>query len=344
MKQWDDGILDTAEQKLKLPGTLYLESTNRCNLRCKGCILYRGSWEPERDISLNEVVTITDQLPELERIFLHGIGEPLLNNALPEIIGHLKGRGDVYVLFNSNGILLSGRRQHDLIRAGLDELRISLDAASPQGYQKIRNSDKFEQVAENLRSFVLLQKQQRVTHPKLSLWFLATKDNIPELPDFVKLAAGTGIGEAYLQRLVYFQDDDGYGLARGSMTLQDSNDGSSALIEQSQELAAKLGIQFKASGLSQPSESLRGEAAAELPWSRCYRPSTLMYITANGNVLPCCISPFSSVDYASIIMGNVFKDSLEDIWSGAGYRNFRKQHQTETPPICCRGCGVQWSL
>ncbi len=335
--------MQTANQNLKLPQILYLESTNRCNLRCKGCILYRGSWEPARDISLKELVMITDQLPELKQIFLHGIGEPLLNKELSEIIRHLKGR-NVYVLFNSNGILLGRQRQYDLIQAGLDELRVSLDAASPQGYKKIRNSDYFEQIVKNLRSFVLLQKQQRATHPKLSLWFLGTKDNISELPGFVKLAAEIGIGEVYLQRLVYFQDDIGYGVARETKTLQGAADGSSALIQESQDMAVRLGIQFNASGLSGAVESLRGEPGAKLPWSKCYRPLTLMYITANGNVLPCCISPFSSVDYASIILGNVFKDALAEIWSGYRFRNFRKQHQTETPPKCCRGCGVQWSL
>jgi radical SAM protein with 4Fe4S-binding SPASM domain len=328
---------------LRLPRILYLESTNRCNLRCKGCILYRGSWEPDRDLSLKEVIMIADQLPEIEQIFLHGIGEPLLNKELLAIIGYLKGR-DGYVLFNSNGILLNDRWQHGFIQAGLDELRISLDAASAQGYQKIRNSDKFDQIIENLRSLKELQKQQGVAHPKLSLWFLGTRDNISELPDFVKLAADIGIEEVYLQRLVYFQDEKGYGLARESMTLQDSTEGFSALIEQSQEVAAKLGLQFKASGLSRPNESLQGQAADSLPWTRCYRPSTLMYITANGNVLPCCISPFSTVDYASIVLGNVFKDALAEIWSGCSYSNFRKQHQTETPPKCCRGCGVYWSL
>jgi radical SAM protein with 4Fe4S-binding SPASM domain len=286
---------------------------------------------------------ITDQLPELEQVFLHGIGEPLLNKELFAIVKHLKNR-DVNVLFNSNGILLNDQRQHDLIQAGLDELRISLDAASAQGYQKIRNSDKFEQIIDNLKSFRLLQKQQRVSHPKLSLWFLGTRENISELPDFIKLAAEIGIEEVYLQRLVYFQDDTGYGFAKDSITLQDSTDGSSLLVEQSQELAAKLGVQFNASGLSQPCASLHGQPAAGLPWAKCYRPSTLMYITANGNVLPCCISPFSTVDYASIILGNVFKDPLAEIWSGSRYRNFRKQHQTETPPKCCRGCGVYWSL
>jgi radical SAM protein with 4Fe4S-binding SPASM domain len=335
--------MPTDNRNMNLPKTLYLESTNRCNLRCKGCVLHIGGREPSRDLSLADVIMIADQLPELEKVFLHGIGEPLLNQELLEIIRYLKGRG-AYVLFNSNATLLGGRMQCDLIDSGLDELRISLDAASAEGYRHIRGSEKFGNVLENLRSFVLHQRQRRATHPKLSLWFLGTRDNISELPAFVQLAAEIGIVEVYLQRLVYFQDGGGHGLARESTSLQDSNDRTSVLIELSQELAVRLGIQFNASGLSQPGISLHGQPAAGLPWTRCYRPSTLMYITANGNVLPCCIAPFATVDYASIILGNVFNESLEDIWCGAGYRNFRKQHQSPSPPQCCRGCGVRWSL
>lgn len=330
-------------QNLKLPKTLYIETTNRCNLRCKGCILYRGGWESDRDISLAELKKITDQLPDLEQVYLHGIGEPLLNRELTEIIKHLKGR-QVYVLFNSNGILLNPQRQHDLIDAGLDELRISLDAASAEGYKKIRDSNKFGQIVENLKSFLLLQKQQQKALPKLSLWFLGTRENITELPEFIKLAAEIGVEEANLQRLVYFQDDGGYGVARAAQTLQKSNDGAAEIIRASQELAVKRGIRFIASGQTEPIESLQGEAETRRPWSRCYRPWTLMYITANGNVLPCCISPFSTVDYASIILGNVYDTSLEEIWTGAEYLSFRKEHQTAAPPKCCRGCGVQWSL
>ena len=335
--------MSKGKRNLELPKTLYIETTNRCNLRCKGCILYRGSWEPERDISLAELIRITDQLPELEQVYLHGIGEPLLNKDLPDIIRHLKRR-KVYVLFNSNGILLNQQRQQDLVAAGLDELRISLDAASSSGYKKIRNSNAFEGVVDNLKSFLLFQKQQQVAYPKLSLWFLGTRENIAELPRFVRLAAQIGIAEVYLQRLVYFQDDEGYGLARAAKTLQDSSDGSSEFIQESQKTAAKLGIQFNASGQSDPTESLQGEAESMLPWSKCYRPLRRMYITASGNVLPCCISPFSTVDYASINLGNVFENTLEEIWRGSKYENFRKQHQTKTPPKCCRGCGVQWSL
>ncbi|MGB5745422.1 MAG: radical SAM protein [Desulfobacterales bacterium] len=331
------------EQYLKLPKVLYIETTNRCNLRCKGCILYRGNWEPERDISLAELIRITDQLPELERVYLHGIGEPLLNNELADIIRHLKRR-KVYVLFNSNGILLNQQRQQELIDTELDELRISLDAASSQGYEIIRNSNKFAHIIKNLKSFRLLQKQLQMASPKLSLWFLGTRDNISELPGFIALAAEIGIEEVYLQRLVYFQDNEGYGIARATKTLQDSTDGSSNLINESREISAKLHIQFNASGLAGPLESLQGKAETSKPWSRCYRPLTLMYVTANGNVLPCCISPFATVDFDSIILGNVFENSLEEIWRGTRYANFRQQHQTAAPPKSCRGCGVQWSL
>ena len=94
-----------AEQGLRLPKILYIETTNRCNLRCKGCLLYRGSWEPDRDMTLPDLIMITDQLPALERATLHGVGEPLLNTELCRMIAHLKKR-NVFVLFNSNGILL----------------------------------------------------------------------------------------------------------------------------------------------------------------------------------------------------------------------------------------------
>jgi radical SAM protein with 4Fe4S-binding SPASM domain len=331
------------EHGLRLPKVVYIETTNRCNLRCKGCILYRGNWEPDRDMSLQDLVMITDQLPELERATLHGVGEPLLNKALCRMIVHLKKR-KVFVLFNSNGILLDKKRWNAVIDSGLDELRISLDAASPEGYEIIRNSNQFHRVVQNLRAFLKLQKKRRADTPRVSMWFLGTKENIAELPGLLRLAAEIGIEEIHLQRLVYFQDHEGYGVARREKTLRGSNDEVLELIHDSRLLAAQSGIRFNASGLSSPIESVQADSAAKLPWRKCYRPQTLMYITANGNVLPCCISPFATIDYSSIILGNAFQSALEEIWKGSKYTYFREQLQTETPPKCCRGCGVLWSL
>ena len=331
------------DTNLKLPRNLYIEVTNRCNLKCRACLLYRGSWESARDVTLDELVRITEQLPQLERIALHGIGEPLLNVALPDMIRHLKNR-DAFVFFNSNGILLDENRQHELINAGLDELRISLDAANHQDYKAMRNSDRFEQIISNLRSFIKRMRRLQVNRPALSLWYLGTLENINALPDFVRLAAKIGVNQVYLQRLVYFHDDDGYGLATSNNTLMTSDGRVRQRVEQGQHLAKQLGVQFNASGLTSPLESVRSETRSNHPWKGCFRPTSLMYITANGNVLPCCISPFATSDYASIILGNVFETPLKEIWRGSKYRAFRKSHQTANPPKSCRGCGNLWSL
>lgn len=332
-----------AQKQLHLPKTIYLETTNRCNLRCKGCIQYRGSWEEERDMTLKDVAMITDQVPKLERAVLHGIGEPLLNKALPEMIRYLKKR-QVFVLFNSNGLLLNKQWEDELIHAGVDELRISIDSSSSEGYRTIRNSEAYDRLLDNLRHFAATLAQCRADRPKLSLWFLGTRENINELPGLVKIAADIGVQEVYLQRLVYFQDDTGYGVARQENTLMKSEEITTGLIVKSQNLAARLGVSFKASGSSTPFASLQGQTSTSPLWQSCYRPETLTYITANGNVLPCCISPFATIDYNSIVFGNVFDSPLAEIWHGDKYQNFRQQRQTDSPPVCCQGCGLFWSL
>jgi MoaA/NifB/PqqE/SkfB family radical SAM enzyme len=327
----------------RLPVELYLESTNRCNLRCRGCIHYKGHWEPGRDISFDEMRRICDQLPDLQRVVLHGIGEPLLNRQLPAMIAHLKARG-VTVLINTNGILLDAHWRRALMDSGLDGLRVSLDAASPQGYQRIRGSDEFDCVVGNLKALKAMQAESRQSQPAVSIWFLGTTDNIAELPQCIRLAADIGVAEVYLQRLVYFHDHAGFGVAVAHKTLQETEPRLMDLIQESQQLADRLGVRFNASGLCQPAQSLKAEAAEKKPWRNCFRYQHLMYITAWGNVLPCCIAPFATADYASLIMGNVFETSLDEIWTGGHYTQFRKAHRSAQPPQCCRGCGVLWSL
>jgi radical SAM protein with 4Fe4S-binding SPASM domain len=328
---------------IDLPKCLYLEVTNRCNLRCRTCIIYRGGWEVERDISLEELVIISEQLPDLERAVLHGIGEPLLNRDLTEMISHLKNK-NVTVLFNTNGILLNEKQQEKLIDSQVDEIRISLDAASSNGYKSVRDSDKFDLIVRNLRTMTRRLASRNLSRPKLSLWFLGNRDNIADLPKFIQLASDIGVGEVYLQRLVYFLDDEGYGLARSEKTLTNPETEAHQLIEKSEEMARHLGVTFGASGLTDPVHSLPGTSPVQSPWKKCFRPREVIYITAQGNVLPCCISPFSTVDYSSIVLGNIFDQSLKGIWFGERYQNFRKRHQTSTPPKCCQGCGIRWSL
>ena len=76
-------------EPLPLPRELYIESTTRCNEFCDQCPRTHLGREADRDISLAEVRSIVEQFPVLDRAVLHGLGEPLLNRELPEIVAYL---------------------------------------------------------------------------------------------------------------------------------------------------------------------------------------------------------------------------------------------------------------
>jgi MoaA/NifB/PqqE/SkfB family radical SAM enzyme len=322
-----------------LPRSLYLETTSRCNSLCETCILTFGGREPQKDLTWAEFRRVIDQFPVLDRVLLHGIGEPLLNRDLPRMIRHVKDRGAT-VLFNSNAITLGARLGQALIDAGLDELRVSLDATTPATYARVRGVDAFAKVVANLEEFADQKRAAHAVHPKVSLWFTALRDNIEEIPGLIPLARQTGAGSIHLQRLVY----NGLGLATAEQSLFGRLRAREATLLREVEAAAQTAeIAFDASGAAPPEVSLT-PTHADRPWSACRRPWSLVYVTVQGNVLPCCIAPFVTQHYDGIILGNLYRQTLEEVWWGPGYLEFRSGIQTEVPPEPCRGCGVHWSL
>ena len=321
------------------PVCLYLETTNRCNLLCTTCPRTYEELEPPADMSWELFTRIVDQLPNIERAVLHGVGEPMLVKNLPKMVRYLKERG-TYVLFNTNGTVLNDRNGRALIEAGLDELRISLDAATAKSYRAIRGKDYFGRIIRNVRAFRNLQEREGRDRPRVSAWLTGLKETIAELPAFVKVAAEIGVREVYLQRLVFFEDD-AIGHARPDQALYERmNSEEAACLAEATRLARAHGMTFSASGAaSEPGMSLKRQHGAAddalesgSPWSMCRRPWTVMYFTANGRALPCCIAPFSQRGYENYTLGDATQQTLREIWNGAAYQAFRGGASCPTAP------------
>lgn len=330
-------------ERLKLPHAIYLESTNRCNLGCQTCVRTFQTNESERDLDLQTQTHVLEQLPEIERVVLHGIGEPLLNRDLDQLIRDAKGRG-AHVVFNSNGTLLTKRKARGLIDSGLDEYRLSLDAATPETYEKVRGADMFYTILENVRQLQMVKRDLGVSHPTVSVWITGMQENIGELPSLIKLAVDLQCDEVNLQRLVYF----GEGLAVEAQNVFSAFEERLAqVISEASALCKASGIAFRASGNIEGDSYAMHQlesSQAERPWSKCMRPWSLTYVTANGNVLPCCISPWVAEEYDDIVLGNVHNASMEEIWNGERYNTFRARLGSDNPPPSCKNCGVAWSL
>lgn len=331
------------------PHNLFIEVTNHCNLLCETCPRTFNTYEEPMTLAWDKFLTIVEQFPDMERVVLHGIGEPLLNKDLPRIIGHLKARG-VYVLFNTNATLLNVEWASKLIAARLDELRVSIDGADPKTYALIRGAPLLHKVIANLKHFVEMQKELGTTTPRVSLWMTGVKENIGELPDVVRLAAHIGVPEVYLQRMTYYAGEpDAPGMMKDKHRIFNTLDERiDALIAESEALGRELGVTLRAAGATTPAHSVHGEGAlpaqSHRPWTACMRPWTTAYITANGNVLPCCISPFATSDYASLQLGNIFEQPFDDLWNAERYQSWRARLLSDQPPTACAGCGVFWSL
>jgi MoaA/NifB/PqqE/SkfB family radical SAM enzyme len=325
------------------PVCLYLEITNRCNLLCTTCPRTYEELEPPADMSWELFTSVVDQLPGLQRAVLHGVGEPMLVKKLPAMVRYLKERG-TYVLFNTNGTILNEKSARALIDAGLDELRVSVDAANARSYKVIRGRNYFARILRNVRSFRELQEREGHERPRISIWLTGLRETIVELPAFVELAANIGVLEVHLQRLVFFAEN-AIGMARPDQALYDRlSVEEGAYIEAAEAKARRLGITFTASGaVSEPGMSLKREHDSS-PWSLCRRPWTVMYITANGRALPCCIAPFAQRGYENYTLGDATQADLREIWNNIPYQTFRQALLSDKPPVACANCGLRWSL
>jgi MoaA/NifB/PqqE/SkfB family radical SAM enzyme len=329
------------------PRVVFIEVTNRCNLLCETCPHTYFQREPLKSLSLKQFISIAEQFPHMQRALLHGIGEPLLNRELPEIIRYLKSRA-VEVIINSNGTLLTPTWQKALIESGLDQYRCSIDGATNETYARIRGANLLPKLKKGLEGLVKTKGSLGTALPQVSIWCVATQENLLELPELLRLAAGLGVKEVYVQRMVYFAEDPQrqYGMARAELAVF-GRDGEAEdrILEECTELSRELGIRFLASGARDPIHSIAAARPADFaPWQACMRPWTTAYITANGNCLPCCISPFATHDYGSLILGNLFERPFEEVWNAPPYQEFRTHLLSDRPHTACASCGVYWSL
>ena len=136
----------------------YLEITNICNLNCLFC--------PKTDrekayLTIEEFNTLTDKLrDEINFLYFHLMGEPLLHPRLTEFIAIAREKGFVPII-TTNGTLLS--KAHNLTETGLHKIQISLH--SQEGNAK----ENLEEYIRDVMDFSLLAAKNGII-VVLRLW------------------------------------------------------------------------------------------------------------------------------------------------------------------------------
>lgn len=170
-----------------LPVKMDYELVSRCNFRCKMCLMSTiENGKRAEDTSFEDFKQSLDEMYGLVEIKLQGIGEPLLNPRIFDMIA-LASERDIWTRITCNGSLLHVNDNYKkLIDANPGEVQISIDGSTKDVYEGIRIGSDFNKVINN--ATLLNQYANSKNLLKTRCWTLVQKSNVHQLEDIVLLA------------------------------------------------------------------------------------------------------------------------------------------------------------
>jgi len=300
------------------PISVDVEPTINCNLNCPFCHNKELS-RSKRSLTLADFQKIINDFPSAVRVNIQGMGEPLLNPEIVEMVACAK-RQKKFVTLTTNGTLLTEKIFQRLSGAGLDRLIISLDAAERNLYEKLRPGADFDQVVKNIGNAV--KSRGNRPWPLINLWSLATRESIVQLNDLVALAGDLKVDSLGLQINL---TDWGKGAWREKIKRLRLGE-SGAAIDSAAKRASQEDLLFFVNNRYTQFKKNRQEIC-RWPWGGAY-------IATDGSVVPCCLV----ADPRVAALGNIFETPFSKIWQGRAYQSLRKKMKSGNYPEYCKQC------
>ncbi|MCC7202154.1 MAG: SPASM domain-containing protein [Nitrospirae bacterium] len=275
-----------------------IEPTNVCNLECPTCPTGSGVMNrPKRMMSYDEFKGIIDQVRGYaHRIVLWNYGEPFLNKELVPMIRYAADSG-IFVETSTNGeFFRSGEFCNSIVKSRLQKLIVCLDGADQETISKFRRGSHFKKIIEGIKLMADAKKALKSVTPEIEFQFIVMKHNEHQKAYMKELAEELGV-DIYCEKTVGVDssDPDFQNLAKellpGDLSLS--------------RFVRKRDGTF----------ALKGEIT-----NYCWRIFQSVVINSDGSVVPCCYDL-----YSRHVMGNVFEESLENIWRNKRYNRFRRQ-------------------
>ena len=305
-----------------LPTQIQLEPTTVCNLDCIMCPI--NSLQRDKNMmTLEEFKDLVGRFPHLDRITMHGIGEPLMNRDFFAMVEHAKSKG-MKVYFNNNMTYMTEDNARKLLGLGVDEIRTSLDTPYKDEYMRIRpprnqRTNFFDDVVRNVRTLVQVRNAMG-SKTKIKLVGVCMDETIRQMPDLTRLGLELGVDEIMIQNMQLWSGKSEFREDREGKVVADQV--MAEVYEECRQIAAnKVPLKMWHPGVSHG----------------CNWAETSCYVTVDGYVTPCCNCPDPKVKN----FGSLNEKSLEEIWWGDDYKEFRRRLATpEDIPEICDGCVI----
>ena len=298
----------------KYPECLYMGLTTKCNLHCYIC--NREGFKGE-EMAVKNLFKLKSAIRHAKTIDPTSWGEPLTHPHFHEIIEFILNNNpnSKCLKFSTNGSLLNSKLGK-LLKGNLQGVVVSLNAATPEVYNRDMKNGDFNRTIKRLTAFVnhLSVKDLQA----IKMHFVANTRNYKDIINFVKLTHSLGLSNVSIAPM-QIKCFDHYNASILNIPLEFDK-----VVREAAELALQYGINFycpvlltsKKDGFFKTKETIEFSETACIDTDACTDLYTKCYISPNGEVAPCCFS-------GGMVMGNVFKTSFEDVWFGSRYQKMR---------------------
>ncbi len=277
-----------------------------------------------------------------DHLIFQWLGDPSLHPELPRLVRaaatRLAGRVD-YLRLDTNGILLAGERMDGLVDAVAGDgppllVVITLDAATPPTYLRVKGQDALPRVQRNVRR-LLRRRRERGVRLNLQLQFVVQPGNEHELRPFLDYwtdLLGCQGGAGFHDELLYKRLSVGGG--------QQGQAAADRLYEQAVRDAGISGGQHG---------PLTVQLWTQRPWQQddehraaprdaCPGLWLTPVIRHDGHLLMCCADLHSELD-----LGALGGQTFRALWEGPRATRTRLEHLAGRFRGVCAGCGgINW--
>ena len=175
-----------------------------------------------------------------------------------------------------------------------------------------------KRLEENLRTLNEVKKEKGSEKPHLRLSFCSTKESVPNLEEAIRFAKKHEFSQGVQITPLFAVGDD-----QTQVTYESDPEYFEAYYQKGAKLAKELGVPFWI--ISDPKAQKEGPVF-------CYDPWESINIEPSGDIYPCSVSTQK--------MGNVNDQSIEEIWNGKVYQDFRSRVNVMGPEQNddCKNC------
>lgn len=298
------------------PRRFVLELTNVCNLNCIMCGRNAATFQPTVfDLAwLNLLEPVADRV---EEVTLMGWGEPTVHPQFADFLRWAHRLG-LRKYFCTNGMRL-GDLFGQIIENETDIIGVSMDGATEKTNSAIRRGADFAKILSNIETLTNYRENNHLKFPYMNFVFVASRANLHELPDLVKLAAQVGLDEVKVVYLTAFDE------TLMQQSLFNRQEEVRAAFTQAIQIGEQYGVALKLPHYQ--GEDPTGEAAHK----PCYTGWRDFFIGSDGFVRPCMSSAqklFPISDFSDFYT----------MWNSEGYQRHRNVVNGSNAHISCTNC------